>query len=468
MAQSRRSCFCSVPGCSCGARKQPYLSYHSFPTDPDQRRQWIHAIRRDEGPDFCIKTGSTFVCSRHFTLEDFVSGSTISRLRSGAVPSLFAWNNFTAPATRESAFKRAKKRQFVLSQKASQAKDATADHDYVAHPPAGALDEALDYIKELEARLQNVDLSATLFSRYCASDDQIRFYTKFPSECVFRVFWESIAPSASHLVYWTTAQKLGEEACAEASPARCMPLIDEFLMYSFKVAVGMKEQLIADMFQVSIATVSRVTITWANYLFIVFSSINLWISREKVKASMPQRFLKFSPNVRVILDCTKVALEMPSFLTLQSETFSAYKNHITLKGLIGVAPCGMVTFISALYRGCISDKEITKVSGILPLLELGDEVMADKGFLIQDLLHEVGAKLIIPPFRHPGQFSKKETEETQTIARLRIIVERAIARVKCYHIWDSPVPLTLIGTVNQIWHNCCVLANYQGPFCVPD
>uniref|UniRef100_A0A3B5MBV5 THAP domain-containing protein 1 n=1 Tax=Xiphophorus couchianus TaxID=32473 RepID=A0A3B5MBV5_9TELE len=83
------NCFCSVPGCSCGARKQPYLSYHSFPTDPDQRRQWIHAIRRDEGPDFCIKTGSTFVCSRHFTLEDFVSGSSISRLRSGAVPSLF-------------------------------------------------------------------------------------------------------------------------------------------------------------------------------------------------------------------------------------------------------------------------------------------------------------------------------------------------------------------------------------------
>ncbi|XP_043967671.1 uncharacterized protein LOC122828302 [Gambusia affinis] len=463
MAQIRRSCFCSVPGCSCGAKRQPYLSYHAFPTDPKQRRQWIHAIRRDEGPNFCIKSGSTFVCSRHFTLQDFVSKSATRRLKSRAVPSLFAWNNFTAPATRESAFKRARKQ---LSQKASLANDATADHDYMAHPPPGALDEALDYIKELEARLQKVNVSATLFSRYCTSDDQIQYYTKFPSERVFRIFWESIEPSASLLVYWTRAQKLGEEACAEASPARCMPLIDEFLMYSFRVAVGMKEQLIADMFQVSIATVNRVTITWANYLFIVFSSINLWISREKVKASMPQRLLKFSPNVRVILDCTEVALEMPSSLALQSETFSAYKNHTTLKGLIGVVPCGLVTFISALYAGCISEKEITKVSGILPLLEPGDEVMADKGFLIQDLLYKVGAKLTIPPFRHPGQFSK--TEETQTIALLQIVVERAITRVKCFHIWDSPLPLALIGTVNQIWHNCCVLANYQGPFCVAD
>uniref|UniRef100_A0AAV2JF01 DDE Tnp4 domain-containing protein n=1 Tax=Knipowitschia caucasica TaxID=637954 RepID=A0AAV2JF01_KNICA len=170
---------------------------------------------------------------------------------------------------------------------------------------------------------------------------------------------------------------------------------------------------------------------------------------------MPQRFVKRSPNVRGILDCTEVALEGASSLTLQSETFSAYKNRTTLKGLIGVAPNGLVTFISQLYTGCISDKEITKISGILPLLEPGDEVMADKGFLIQDLLDEVGAKLTMPPFRHPGQFSKRETEETQAIARLRIIVEQAIARIEHYHIWDSPVPLTLIGTVNQIWHNCC-------------
>lgn len=91
--------------------------------------------------------------------------------------------------------------------------------------------------------------------------------------------------------------------------------------------------------------------------------------------------------------------------------------------------------------------------------------MADKGFLIQDLLAEVESKLIIPPFKRSAQFSKEETEQTQAIDRLRIIVERVIGRIKSFHIWDSPLPLTLIGSVNQIWLNCCVLANYQGPFC---
>ena len=44
---------------------------------------------------------------------------------------------------------------------------------------------------------------------------------------------------------------------------------------------------------------------------------------------------------------------------------------------MGIAPHGAITFLSALYTGSISDKEITRVSGILDLLEPGDTVMAD-------------------------------------------------------------------------------------------
>uniref|UniRef100_A0A8C9ZPD3 THAP-type domain-containing protein n=1 Tax=Sander lucioperca TaxID=283035 RepID=A0A8C9ZPD3_SANLU len=89
---------CSVPGCCCYSQKQPYLSFHSFPVDGEGRRRWVQAIRREEGPDFTIKTGSTYVCSRHFTLDDYVLGMnspfsiTIRRLRPDAVPSLSCWH----------------------------------------------------------------------------------------------------------------------------------------------------------------------------------------------------------------------------------------------------------------------------------------------------------------------------------------------------------------------------------------
>ena len=42
-----------------------------------------------------------------------------------------------------------------------------------------------------------------------------------------------------------------------------------------------------------------------------------------------------------------------------------------------------MTFIFDLYPGSISDKELTRCSGILNLLEEGDSVMADRGFDIK-------------------------------------------------------------------------------------
>lgn len=57
-----------------------------------------------------------------------------------------------------------------------------------------------------------------------------------------------------------------------------------------------------------------------------------------------------------------------------------------------------MSFISSLYAGSISDREIARCGGFLDLLEHGDSIMADKGFNIDDLLKEKGVGLNIPPF----------------------------------------------------------------------
>ena len=107
--------------------------------------------------------------------------------------------------------------------------------------------------------------------------------------------------------------------------------------------------------------------------------------RKQVNARMPACFGDY-PTTRVVIDATEVFIEQPSSPVAQQQTFSLYKNNNTLKVLIGVTPSGIVSFVSKLYDGSISDHELTVKSGLLDLLEPGDSVMPDKGFTIADLL----------------------------------------------------------------------------------
>ncbi|RXN15772.1 zinc finger protein 502-like isoform X2 [Labeo rohita] len=398
--------------------------------------------------------------------------------------SRFIWNNW-GETQRESVYNRVRARYGldacpILSSDDVQEDDGdivpagAADHDYAVTPYPGAQDAAAARIQELEAEVRRLETkvmqlrighSLSQFQRFCASDEELRFYTRFPSEEVFLAFWKAIEPSASTLVYWSKAQKKGQTTEMEASQSyhRSLPLIDEFFLYCCRVSAGLQEKVLADIFKISLSTVSRTIITWANYLSLILGSLPIWMSRQEVNSTMPEKFRQFCPEVRVIIDCTEIRCQNPSSLTLQSEVFSSYKNTTTFKGLIGVAPCGPVTFVSSLFTGSISDQELTKQSGILDLLEPGDAWMADKGFTIKSMLAERGAKLIIPPFKTAAQFSKEDAERTQAIACLQIIVERAIRRVKEFHIWDTTVPLTMFGTVNQLWTNCCLMSNFQWP-----
>ena len=180
---------------------------------------------------------------------------------------------------------------------------------------------------------------------------------------------------------------------------------------------------------------------------------------------MPSSFKIKYPTTRVIIDCTEVKVEMPSSLLLKSQTYSSYKGTNTLKGFIGIAPCGSVIFISQLYFGNISDQEITERSGLLGLpFDKGDSLMADKGFDIQDLLDPIGVKLNIPPFLSMrGQMSNDDVKETQSIASERIHVERAINKIKSVHTFDQVLPMSLFGSINQIWTVCALLTLFQDP-----
>ena len=179
----------------------------------------------------------------------------------------------------------------------------------------------------------------------------------------------------------------------------------------------------------------------------------------------PETFKDFD-SVRVIIDCTEVKATSPSNMSDKASVYSHYKSNYTFKALVGISPNGWITFVSELYGGSVSDKEITRNCGILDLLSPGDTVMADKGFRIHDILPP-GVSLNIPPFlckdaSGKKQFTVDQARKTTLIARARVHVERAIQRIKLYKILHEVSP-AMRPHASVIFQTCAALVNIQSP-----
>lgn len=168
------------------------------------------------------------------------------------------------------------------------------------------------------------------------------------------------------------------------------------------------------------------------------------------------------PSLRVIIDCTEIKIPKPKGPVNQQITFSSYKNTNTAKALVGISPAGGISFVSDIYGGNISDKEITKQCGILELLDPGDLILADRGFTIEDIVKPYGVKVNIPPFTDGrSQLEPEEVVVGRRIANTRIHVERAMGRIKEFKILSRIHAMHLVPRLNEIFFVCAMLANFN-------
>ena len=167
-----------------------------------------------------------------------------------------------------------------------------------------------------------------------------------------------LGPSVNCLEYWRSKRTSNTEKRA-GGRCRSLPPLEEFFLVLVRLRLGLFERDLAEHFGVSTSTVSRIFITWINFLYIRFKEINLWLPKPLVQSFMPHVFKELYPSTRVIIDATEIFIETPSLPELQQITYSSYKNHNTYKCLIGISPGGAVTFVSKLFPGSITDRKLT-------------------------------------------------------------------------------------------------------------
>ena len=99
---------------------------------------------------------------------------------------------------------------------------------------------------------------------------------------------------------------------------------------------------------------------WISFLYLRLGLLPPWPSWEDVKASMAECFRANYPDTFIVLNATELCTEIGSCLALQSLLYSSNsdKSRTMLKDLIVISPSGSIYFVSELWSGSISDREL--------------------------------------------------------------------------------------------------------------
>ena len=470
---------CCVKGCKSRSDCNKDLAFYHITKNSELRKKWLKGIKQ---PNLVVHD-STRICSAHFPNHRKTSDTDIPSKK----------HTRPRPLPQQSVPRRVVRRLDRRAEEIEQliqecestlpvAKRPCLQDEPVFCPVPKLSDLCFQAIRNADIGMQielrrkqheieslRNELKSIKFcaERFTGNDAKIHFYTGFTSWELFMAFYEML-PGKDNLQYhaYERVSFDGEKRGRK----RSLTPLNEFFATMIRLRLGLLEQDLAERFQVAISTMSNILITWITYLHRVLVEFNWWPSREKVQALMPPEFQEKDEfkRTRVVLDATEIFIEKLSDLQNQTVTWSNYKSHNTLKGLVGIAPFGGVTFVSPLYTGSISDKELTLESGLLDLVEGDDNIMADRGFILEEEAMERNVTMTVPPFtRGKSQFASSELHQTKDIARLRIHVERAIERIKNYRILMGVLAASLIPLASMIFSVCAYMSNFNDPLLIP-
>lgn len=494
---------CVVAGCRNRRTPGTALSFYRFPRDPERKQRWIAAVNREGW----VPNEGSRLCSTHF-----ISGKQVKNPRSpDFVPSVFT----SAPLSpnmkeagscemydkQEAQVEAANALLFLQgqgrfleenSQMTSQEEPESVSSslsscDEEDIKTEDAVKEEIsqtsvlqrgqpvknippDYETSLEAlKKENMELRESLDkmslteASFRNDPEKVRFYTGLPNYFVFETVMLLLIPHMK-----------GDKNVK-------LSKFQQLLLTLMRLKLDLRNQDLAYRFGVKVATVAR---TVHRIIHIMFTTLVptavFWPSRVELRKNLPAALCCTYPDCAVIIDCFRVSLERALSVDGNQDVASTalttpvQSTVNELKYVIGVAPQGVVTFVSRGSPGHVSDKSLVESSGLLCKLLPGDVVLAERDFDIGGLVGARKAELKITSSNYfensqsglDGDFSPVGALSDKAIAHMH--VEKVIDIVKRrYSMLTGPVesPFTVVdrtsnvSTFDKIVQVACALNN---------
>ncbi|KAJ8409913.1 hypothetical protein AAFF_G00209540 [Aldrovandia affinis] len=419
-----------------------------MPASASRKQRWIAAVNREGW----LPNDGSRLCSTHF-----ISGKQVKNPWSpDYVPSVFDAISPSQETKQTSAFECSDKQQaqveaatallylqgqvvdpdLHLDQDKAESMSSLSSSDSEQPSDSRALsgtdDDASDpvnYEEELRAlKEENQALKESVekmsLTEVSLRNDpaKVRFYTGLPNYFVFET------------VMWLLSPHMKGDKTVKLSK------FQQLLLTLMRLRLDLKNQDLAYRFGVQVSTVTRTVHSVVNIMSTTLVPTTVfWPSREELRKNLPSAFRSSYPDCAVIMDCFRVALEKTDW----PDASFHHCGSNTLKYLIGVAPQGVVTFVSKGSPGHVSDKDLAEGCGFLNKLLAGDVVLADRRFDVGESVVARGACLKITGVSEDDrEVPEEDPLADASLERMwvRRHVERVIATVKQrYAILTGPV-----------------------------
>ena len=317
--------------------------------------------------------------------------------------------------------------QEFIKEQSTQTETATPSKS-VANCSTQTDGDVVTVIKENEQLKKKLQSSIFRAAMIQGNDSLTHQYTGLPTWSVFL-----------HIVMFLTP-------FAPTTRSTTLTIEDEIFLTLVQLRLALFLDDLANRFDIAPSTVSRIFQKWLDIMYSKLGFLITWPKREVVRQNLPPAFKSLYPNCCCIIDCSETFIEMPASFSARSKTYSDYKKHNTLKFLIGITPCGSISFLSKCWGGRVSDKQLTQESNFFSYLEPRDVVLADRGFKIAADVAVHGAKLEIPAFmRGKKQLTQREVELSKQLSMVRIHVERIIGLLKNKYVQSEVTYPNMLG-----------------------
>ena len=141
-----------------------------------------------------------------------------------------------------------------------------------------------DKIKKLSEKDEIFAKSKFCIDRFKHNQVHFKFYTGFDSYGQFKCVLEYLQPAASMLSYWESGRKSNiekiEPSGKKAGRTRSLNPEEEFFLTLTRLRCGFPIMDVAIRFNMSTGNISRILVTWFDFLHSQFRMLPIWASKN--------------------------------------------------------------------------------------------------------------------------------------------------------------------------------------------